>query len=112
MDRTDGLIRRETALFRLACRRLSGRGVRCYAAPMVETGDPAGWVAAIFIVAGLMFLYGLWAIRAGHVHVGSRWQCVYRAREPKSFWFIVIVFTILFPICVVVVAIWELGLLK
>lgn len=52
----------------------------------------------------------VWAIRFGYVHVGSRWQGVYRDKEPKSFWFAVVVFTMIVPVGIVGVAIWELGL--
>jgi hypothetical protein len=78
---------------------------------MGDGDNPAGWVAAIFVVAALMFAYGLWAIRSGYVHVGDRWQRVYRDKEPKSFWFTVVVFTMILPAGIVGAALWELGLL-
>lgn len=78
---------------------------------MGDGDNPAGWVAVIFIGAALLFGYGLWAIRSGYVHVGDRWTRVYRDKEPKSFWFTVVVFTMLLPVGVVGAALWELGFL-
>lgn len=54
-------------------------------------------------------LHGLWAIRSGYVHVGARWHRVYRDREPAFFWFTVIVFTMITPVGIVGLALWELG---
>ena len=77
---------------------------------MGDGDNPAGWASVVFIVAALMFAYGLWAIRSGYVHVGDRWNRVYRDKEPRSFWFTVVVFTMIVPVGVVGAALWELGL--
>ena len=67
-------------------------------------------MVAFGAVAALMLAYGLWAIRSGYVHVGARWNRVYRDREPVFFWFTVIVFTMITPVGIVGMALWELGI--
>lgn len=79
---------------------------------MEHAHNPAGWIVPIFVVAALMFAYGLWAIRSGYVHASQSLHRVYRDKEPKSFWFTVIVFTMVVPAGLVGVAIWELVRLR
>lgn len=74
---------------------------------MTGTDRPDDWViyATLVVFALLMICYAIWAIRSGSFYMRPGWR-VSREEQPGSFWFVVIVALLMFPVAIGVAA-WE-----